>query len=45
VAEVALNLQARRKLEIQTPALIAEQDDDGNVIISAGKQRGAGKSN
>lgn len=45
LAEVARMLQARRKLEIQTPALIAEQDDDGNVIISAGKQRGAGKSN
>ena len=45
LAEVARMLQARRKLEIQTPALIAEQDDDGNVIISSGKQRGAGKSN
>ncbi len=45
VAEVARMLQARRKLEIQKPALIAEQDDDGNVIISGGKRRGADKSN
>ena len=45
LAEVARIFQAQKKSEIQKPALIAEQDDDGNVIISSGKQHGLGKNN
>ncbi len=45
LADVARMYQARKKLEIQKPALIAEQDDDGNVIISSERRRAPGKSN
>lgn len=45
VADVARMYQARKKSEIQKPALIAEQDDDGNVIISSGRRWAPAKSN
>jgi len=45
VAEAARNLQAWKKSETQKPALIAEQDGEGRIIVSRGKQFEAGKSN
>jgi hypothetical protein len=45
VAEAARSLQAWKKSEIQKPALIAEQDREGRIIVSRGKQHEAGKSN
>jgi hypothetical protein len=45
VAEAARSLQAWKKSEIQKPALIAEQDGEGRIIVSRGKQYEAGKSN
>jgi hypothetical protein len=43
LADVARILQAQKKSEIQKPALTAEQDDEGNVIIS-GKQHGLARA-
>jgi hypothetical protein len=37
VAEAARILQASKKSEVQTPALIVEQDNNGKMIISSGK--------
>jgi hypothetical protein len=45
VAEAARILRDWKKSEIQKPALIAEQDDAGNMIISSEKQQGLSKSN
>ena len=45
VAEAARSLQTWKKSEIQKPALIAEQDGEGRIIVSRGKQYEAGKSN
>jgi hypothetical protein len=45
VAEAARSLQAWKKSEIQKPALIAEQDGEGRIIVSRGGQYEAGKSN
>jgi hypothetical protein len=45
VAEAARILQAWKKSEIQKPALIVEQDSEGRIIVSSGKQHEAGKSN
>jgi hypothetical protein len=45
VAEAARIFQARKKSESQKPALIVEQDDDGRMIISSGKQQERGESN
>jgi hypothetical protein len=45
VAEAARSLQAWKKSETQKPALIAEQDGEGRIIVSRGKQFEAGKSN
>jgi hypothetical protein len=45
VAEAARILQAWKKSEIHKPALIAEQDGEGRIIVSSGKQHEAGKSN
>jgi hypothetical protein len=45
VAEAARIFQAQRKSESQKPALIVEQDDNGRMVISSGKQQELGKSN
>ncbi|MGB8522300.1 MAG: hypothetical protein WCD43_04980 [Candidatus Acidiferrales bacterium] len=45
VAEAARSLQAWKKSEIQKPALIAEQDGEGRIIVSRGEQYEAAKSN
>jgi hypothetical protein len=45
VAEAARIFQAQRKSETQKPALIVEQDDNGRMFISSGKQQERGKSN
>lgn len=38
VAEAARMLQASKKSEVQKPALMVEQDNNGKMIISSGKQ-------
>jgi hypothetical protein len=45
VAQAARILQAQKKTETQKPALIVEQDDNGRMVISSGKQQGRGESN
>jgi hypothetical protein len=45
VAEAARILQAQKKSESQKPALIVEQDDNGRMIISSGKQQERGENN
>ena len=45
VAEAARILQASKKSEVQKPALIVEQDNNGKMIISSGKQQAANESN
>lgn len=45
VAEAARILQASKKSEVQKPALMVEQDNNGKMIISSGKQQAANESN
>jgi hypothetical protein len=45
VAEAARILQASKKSEVQKPALIGEQDNNGKMIISSGKQQALSQSN
>jgi hypothetical protein len=45
IAEAARILQASKKTEVQKPALIIEQDDNGKMIISSGKQQAPSESN
>jgi hypothetical protein len=45
VAEAARILQTQKKSETQKPALIVEQDANGRMIISTGKQQELGESN
>jgi hypothetical protein len=45
IAEAARIFQAQKKTETQKPALIVEQDDNGRMVISSGKQQERGESN
>ena len=45
VAEAARIFQAQKKSESQKHALIVEQDNNGRMIISSGKQQERGESN